>query len=54
MASYSESEPVFDARCLRVGIDVADVAKLTAQITSLAKVACSLHTPWQWRRHRAD
>ena len=47
MASYSESEPVFDARCLRVGIDVADVAKLkAAQITSLAKVAfCSSYTP---------
>ena len=47
MASYSESEPVFEARCLRVGIDVADVAKLkAAQITSLAKVAfCSSYTP---------
>ncbi|CAE7749479.1 unnamed protein product [Symbiodinium sp. CCMP2592] len=47
MASFSESEPVFASRCLKVGLAEADIAKLKAQgITTLAKVAfCCSYTP---------
>ncbi|CAE7453070.1 SLC24A2 [Symbiodinium sp. CCMP2456] len=47
MSSFSESEPVFAARCLKVGLAEADITKLKAQgITTLAKVAfCCSYTP---------
>ena len=39
MSSFSESEPVFASRCLKVGLSEADIAKLKEQgITTLAKV----------------
>ena len=47
MSSFSESEPVFASRCLKVGLSEADIAKLKEQgITTLAKVAfCCSYTP---------
>ena len=47
MASYSESTPVFVSRCLKVGLDAADVDALKRSgITTLAKVAfMSAYTP---------
>ena len=47
MASFSESAPVFEARCLKVGMAQAEIDKLKAQgLTTLAKVAfCCSYTP---------
>ena len=47
MASYSESTPVFVSRCLKVGLEAADVDALKRSgITTLAKVAfMSAYTP---------
>ena len=47
MAAYSESGPVFSARCVKVGLEEADVAALKrAGITTLARVAfMSSYTP---------
>ena len=47
MTSFSESEPVFVARCLKVGLSETDVAAFKAQgIRTLANVAfMSSYTP---------
>ena len=47
MAAYSESTPVFRARCAACGLDEAETESLVAAgLTTLAKVAfCSAYTP---------
>ena len=51
MSSFSESEPVFASRCLKVGLSEADIAKLKEQGINNPRegsILLLLHA-WVWR-----